>query len=87
MTTVRIFVVGARAGDRDRADQIIDALDDPRIVRGGEHEWRILFPGEDASEAMRRWERELAAVDPDWFRLLDFEIARPRDGTPGGSPR
>jgi hypothetical protein len=69
---LRLFLVGPRAADRERADRIVDGLAERRPVSDGMGDWRVIYDSEEISEAMRMCEADLAELDPGWLEILDF---------------
>lgn len=74
---LRIYPVGAAAGDRKRAERILDGLAERRPVAESEHHREVAYGTDDRSEAMRMCADELSGLDPDWFVILDFGALAP----------
>jgi hypothetical protein len=70
---IRLFLVGSRTADRERAELIVDRLAATRPITGGAEEWRVMYPVTDASEAMAMCEADLSGLEPAWLEILDFE--------------
>jgi hypothetical protein len=75
---LRLYPVGPRVADRERAARIVERLASRRRVSEGMGEWRVLFDTGDVSEAMGACEADLAAVDPGWVEVLDFAAVAAR---------
>jgi hypothetical protein len=69
---LRLFTVGARPADLERAALLVDRLASRRKVTGDGPEWRVLYECPGVSEAMRLCVADLTEIDPAWIEILDF---------------
>jgi hypothetical protein len=70
---LRLYTVGARPADRERAALLVDRLASRRKVAGDGPEWRVRYECRDVSEAMRLCAADLTEIDPAWIEVLDFK--------------
>ena len=75
---IRLFLVGSRIADRERAELIVDRLAARRPVADGAGEWLVTYGTAGTSEAMRSCEADLTAIDPGWIEILDFAAVSSR---------
>jgi hypothetical protein len=75
---LRLYTVGARPAERERAALLVDRLSSRRKVSGDGPEWRVLYECRDVSEAMRLCAEDLSEIDPAWLEILDFEAVPSR---------
>ena len=66
---MRLFPIDAR--EVTAAPDIVERLSAHRRVEG-HGPWTVVFHDTDTAEAMSTLDRELTAIDPGWFRILDF---------------
>jgi hypothetical protein len=70
---LRLYTVGARPADLQRAALLVDRLSSRRRVSGDGPEWRVSCECRDVSEAMRLCAEDLSEIDPAWIEILDFK--------------
>jgi hypothetical protein len=70
---LRLYTVGARPAERERAALLVDRLSSRRKLTGDGPEWRVLYECRDVSEAMRLCAEDLSEIDPAWIEILDFK--------------
>ena len=82
---LRLYLVGTRVADRDRATRIAERLEARRRVLGRPGEWWVTYEAADVTEAMATCEAELSRLDPAWHQILDF-AAVPAEARLGARP-
>jgi hypothetical protein len=75
---LRLYTMGARSADRERAALLVDRLASRRKVTGDGPEWSVLYEVLDVSEAMRLCAADLTEIDPAWIEILDFKAVPSR---------